>query len=693
MEDASAIADEEHGGEGGGEGEVAGDDATCSSTVIHLSSVSKWVTPREVKHHLSSALSITGIRSVKKQHKHDYCFVHFESVACRDAAITALDGHVWKGRAVQARPARALDPGRFMKRRLDETDGGGSSAAPDAKRPAGPDGAPSSEAPEPTRSAADAVAPLYAMPYADQLELKRRNMLKALRKLPVAMGRAAKGAAKGGEQTASQAAEWKDAAWLQPAHLKAHEWGPCPLAQVSPSPVVHGYRNKCEFSYGRDAEGRPVIGFQLGRSRLGNHLVGEPSGCPNVPPEMLALVAAAQASLDGSSLPPYDKMSGEGFWRQLLVRQAFGGSGEPALLAVVAVQSAGAPADIVSSELDALTAALRKSSSRLSVAAQTSDGRGEVTAEGAPTRSLLGEPWLEEHLLGLRFRISPAAFFQATSWGFCAPAVPPRRHSRPLVQPRRGASQVNTGGAETLVSLLRAQCGLTPRTTLLDVCCGTGTLGLALASSVHRVVGIEINADAVDDARRNAELNGVANAQASPPRPRGAPPVAFATDAAPTWQFVCGKAEAQIRGVLSAIPPDADVVAVVDPPRAGLHKDVLKARAQPMAAAGGHTRYAASLTETAARVAGAARVPSDLPAGVRLVPRALVRRQRGLSVPAALGQLRRHAVRSVARVARRPLPSHGAVRAGGAPGEGRGRGAHRGRRRRGDRGELSCVWE
>ena len=271
--------------------------------------------------------------------------------------------------------------------------------------------------------------------------------------------------------------------------------------------------------------------------------------------------------------------------------------------------------------------------------------------------------------------------------------MPLRRHSRPLVQPRRGASQVNTGGAETLVSLLRAQCGLTPRTTLLDVCCGTGTLGLALASSVHRVVGIEINADAVDDARRNAELNGVANAQASPPRPRGAPPVAFATEAASTWQFVCGKAEAQIRGVLSAIPPDADVVAVVDPPRAGLHKDVLKARAQPMAAAGGHTRYAASLTETAARVAGAARVPSDLPAGVRLVPRALVRRQRGLSVPAALGQLRRHAVRSVARVARRPLPSHGAVRAGGAPGEGRGRGAHRGRQRRGDRGELSCVWE
>ena len=67
-----------------------------------------------------TALSIAGMRSVKKQHKHDYCFVHFESVACRDAAITALDGHVWKGRAVQARPARALSwsPAMPMRSRI-----------------------------------------------------------------------------------------------------------------------------------------------------------------------------------------------------------------------------------------------------------------------------------------------------------------------------------------------------------------------------------------------------------------------------------------------------------------------------------------------------------------------------------------------------------------------------------------------
>lgn len=43
---------------------------------------------------------------------------------------------------------------------------------------------------------------------------------------------------------------------------------------------------------------------------------------------------------------------------------------------------------------------------------------------------------------------------------------------------------------------------------LFDVCCGTGTIGLTLASKVKHVVGIEMNGQAVSDAKRNAELNG-----------------------------------------------------------------------------------------------------------------------------------------------------------------------------------------
>ena len=76
--------------------------------------------------------------------------------------------------------------------------------------------------------------------------------------------------------------------------------------------------------------------------------------------------------------------------------------------------------------------------------------------------TLFGDDHLVERLLGLSFRISPAAFFQ-----------------------------VNTAGAEALCRLLRQECGLESDTVLLDVCCGTGTLGLTLASAVQRVIGTE----------------------------------------------------------------------------------------------------------------------------------------------------------------------------------------------------------
>ena len=91
---------------------------------------------------------------------------------------------------------------------------------------------------------------------------------------------------------------------------------------------------------------------------------------------------------------------------------------------------------------------------------------------------------------------------------------------------------------------------------LLDVCCGTGTLGLSLASSVKRVIGIEICVPAVEDARANATRNSVANSR-----------------------FIASKAEDATRRVLEGLSAEeqSSLVAIVDPPRAGLHTEVLKA--------------------------------------------------------------------------------------------------------------------
>jgi len=102
----------------------------------------------------------------------------------------------------------------------------------------------------------------------------------------------------------------------------------------------------------------------------------------------------------------------------------------------------------------------------------------------------------------------------------------------------------------------RPSLGYLSRQVLLDVCCGTGTIGLAMARSVKRVIGIESNAQAVADAAANAARNGITNAE-----------------------FICAKAEQATRQVLERLTPSEldSLVAIVDPPRAGLHPDVVKA--------------------------------------------------------------------------------------------------------------------
>ena len=66
--------------------------------------------------------------------------------------------------------------------------------------------------------------------------------------------------------------------------------------------------------------------------------VGPPDGCRNVSPQMLAAVARVQSYLENSALPPYNKFTGQGFWRLMTVRQTFNSGDPPAMLIVIAVQ-------------------------------------------------------------------------------------------------------------------------------------------------------------------------------------------------------------------------------------------------------------------------------------------------------------------------------------------------------------------
>jgi tRNA (uracil-5-)-methyltransferase len=101
------------------------------------------------------------------------------------------------------------------------------------------------------------------------------------------------------------------------------------------------------------------------------------------------------------------------------------------------------------------------------------------------------------------------------------------------------------------ISKIEEVAGVDAETVLVDCCCGTGVIGLAMARNVKEVVGIDIEEEAINDAKRNAEKNGIANAT-----------------------FLVGKAQMVLPEVLSEKTIDGNkIVCIVDPPREGLRKN------------------------------------------------------------------------------------------------------------------------
>jgi tRNA (uracil-5-)-methyltransferase len=127
--------------------------------------------------------------------------------------------------------------------------------------------------------------------------------------------------------------------------------------------------------------------------------------------------------------------------------------------------------------------------------------------------------------------------------------------------------QVNTAGAELLYQIVVdkvREVSTNPENTLLfDVCCGTGTIGLTCMKegAVGSVIGVDISAPAIEDAKANAELNGFGSSGDSKKKTR----------------FIAARAELVLaKEIAKAKGSGLKFVAVVDPAREGLHADVVK---------------------------------------------------------------------------------------------------------------------
>ncbi|KAL0053428.1 hypothetical protein WJX82_005653 [Trebouxia sp. C0006] len=135
---------------------------------------------------------------------------------------------------------------------------------------------------------------------------------------------------------------------------------------------------------------------------------------------------------------------------------------------------------------------------------------------------LFGTSTITERLCELDFQISPESFFQ-----------------------------VNSAQAEVLYDLVHKAAGLRSTDIVMDLFCGTGSIGLTLAQDCHHVYGFESTASSVVDARRNAEVNGISNAT-----------------------FVHGDLT-KVAAMMGKQYPNPDVI-VTDPARAGMSLEVIK---------------------------------------------------------------------------------------------------------------------
>lgn len=473
-------------------------DFTSEKYKIEIRGLPKFYGIGELKKLLNEKLKL-GSNKVKPPAKGSYwVYVCFRSEEDRQNALKALDGYVWKSKTLSAEIAKpAPDP--LVKRRREKTndmrDG-----EKDAKKQKADDNRTQEE------RLKDSTIPLWNVSYEKQIEKKYDDIRNILLKMGYEMVR--------GNPALKP--------WVDQQRAK-YKGLPCDLWNVRASPICDGYRNKCEFTVGLNEEtGERTVGFRLGSYVQGFTGVGPVDCLRHIPDRMKEAAKVFEKFVRASDLGVFNPETHEGYWRQLMVRLS---TSTDQLMLVVGIH----PHSLSNEQLQKVKNDLRQffesgegKTCRIASLYFQYIMKKQAGRDLPPLEHLSGETHIYETLLDLKFRVSPEAFFQT-----------------------------NTAAAEVLYSTVVELSCPTEDTTLIDICCGTGSIGLCLAKKCGQVLGLEMLAQAVDDARTNAENNNITNCD-----------------------FFVGKAEDILSSVMNRATKK-DIVAIVDPPRAGLHQKAL----------------------------------------------------------------------------------------------------------------------
>ena len=268
------------------------------------------------------------------------------------------------------------------------------------------------------------------------------------------------------------------------------------------------YRNKAQFPFGKNRDGKIITGFYAGRT----HSIIENTSChlgKEVNEEILEKILAW---MNVFHVEPYNEATGKGLMRHSLIRCGFR-TGE--IMVCLVINGRKIPGE------EALVDSLKIIPGMTSISLNVNKEKTNVIL-GREVINLWGRPYIEDYIGEVKYQISPLSFFQ-----------------------------VNPVQTERLYGKALEYAGLTGEETVWDLYCGIGTISLFLARKARKVYGVEIIPDAIEDARRNASLNGFTNTE-----------------------FYVGKAEEVLPEKYEKEGVRADVI-VVDPPRKGCDETLL----------------------------------------------------------------------------------------------------------------------
>lgn len=268
------------------------------------------------------------------------------------------------------------------------------------------------------------------------------------------------------------------------------------------------YRNKAQFPFGKNRDGKIITGFYAGRT---HSIIGNTS-CHLGKEVNEKILEKILAWMNAFHVEPYNEATGKGLMRHSLIRCGFR-TGE--IMVCLVINGRKIPGE------EALVDSLKIIPGMTSISLNVNKEKTNVIL-GREVINLWGRPYIEDYIGEVKYQISPLSFFQ-----------------------------VNPVQTERLYGKALEYAGLTGEETVWDLYCGIGTISLFLARKARKVYGVEIIPDAIEDARRNASLNGFTNTE-----------------------FYVGKAEEVLPEKYEKEGVRADVI-VVDPPRKGCDENLL----------------------------------------------------------------------------------------------------------------------